>query len=318
MIYNGLPLARGDTDGESIAQLFSVNVIPQSFYWESYLKRTTKIPAFVGMTNEHCLLASCLVGSSPPLGKPPTGFSETDVGEPPDVECDVGRVADETTSFEIDATKLTGAQNCYGCELTMEQVLSERNRPPDWDSGKNSLKVGNRYREACKSFQSPQVRDVSISWMTGQIHNAVVEDFGNDEMKQKDLDRLQLEVGEPYSNRLLSSRSFADPPRQYLMGCDSMAVNDFTGPPLSWRYRYWYYDYGWQNNVLPIPLSAGFWAGLSAGCLAEWESNVVESVRLILQRWSRVNSFSSTICCTCEKSEHEIVQFLYTGENKST
>ena len=27
---------------------------------------------------------------SPPLGNPPTGFSELDIGEPPDVECDIG------------------------------------------------------------------------------------------------------------------------------------------------------------------------------------------------------------------------------------
>jgi hypothetical protein len=54
-------------------------------------------------------------------------------------------------------------------ELTMEEVLSERNKPPYRDIGKYSQKAGNRYRKVHRSIKSLQERDVSISCMTGQI-----------------------------------------------------------------------------------------------------------------------------------------------------
>lgn len=94
----------------------------------------------------------------------------------------------------------------YCSKLTMEEVLSRRKIPPDRDIGKYSQKAGNRYREARRSIESPPERDVSISWMTGQM----------------------------------------------------------------------------------------------------------------LQRWSRVYSFSSTICCAWKIGEHDTVYRLYSGENKST
>ena len=224
------------------------------------------------------------------IEKPPTGFSESDVGKSPGVECDVSRFTDDATLYDTETTKFTNTVIHHSCKLDMEQVLPEQSRLPDWDIGKYSQTVGNRYREAYRSVQVPQVRNVSLSWMTGQIHNANEAAFGNEEMKQKELDRLQLEVGESYSNKLLSSRSSTDPPWHHLMESDSSAADDFAGPPLSWRFRYWYNDHCWQNDVLPMPLSVR--------CLAEWESVMVESVRLVLQRWRGVCSFSQTMRST--------------------
>ena len=247
----------------------------------------------------------------PPPGKPPTGFSESDVGISPGIECDVGRITDEATSYDIGAAGFTDAKICHGCKLDME-----RNRPPDWDIGKYSQMAGHRYGKAYRSVQSPQVRDVSISWLRGQIHNAKEETFGNDEVKQKDLDRLQFDVGELCSNKLLRSRSSTDPPWQYLMECDATAVNDFTGPPLNRRDKCWYFDQGWQNYFLPMPISASCPPSFGRSCLTMWESIVVKSVRLILQRWSRVNSFSSTICCASESGSTKLC-IAYTQEKIS-
>ena len=320
MIFNGLQLAQGDTGSGRIAQLAchyeQRRCLPadrrglptQSRSHPGRNEGSAIVNQILRPQKSGLRLTDSLCGD-PPLGKPPTGFSESDVGKPPDAECDVGRFTDEATRF-------TNAEVRHGCELSLKQVLSERNRPPNWDSGTYSQKAGNRYREACRPVQSPQVRDVSLSWMTGQIHNADVEAFGNNKMKQKDLDRFQLEVRQSRSDKLLSARSSTDPLWQHLIECDSTAVDDFAGPPSSWRYKY--FDQCWQNYLLPIRLPDGFLADMSACCLAEWESNLVESVRLILQRWSRVNSFSLTICCTCEKSEHETVHSLHTGYNKST
>jgi hypothetical protein len=226
----------------------------------------------------------------------------------------VDQTMDENLSSDLEVTRLTGDEILYGGGLTMEQVLLKRNKPPDWDVGKHSQKSGNQYREARRSIESPPERDVSISWITGQIRNADVEAFGNDEMKEEDLNRLQHEVGESHSIKLQSSGSASDPPWQDARECDSTAVDDSTGPPSGWRYRYWCHDLGWQNSNLSIPLSTG----LPPDCLAEQDSDVVESVRLNLQRWSRVYSFSSTTCCTWKIGEHEIVYRLHTGENKST
>ena len=102
---------------------------------ESYLERTIKIPLDIvgtGMTNKRalptrsrshpeCSERSAIVNQilrpekaglrmtdslsgNPPLSKPPTGFSESDVGEPPDMECDIGRALDELASSELERT----------------------------------------------------------------------------------------------------------------------------------------------------------------------------------------------------------------------
>ena len=230
------------------------------------------------------------------------GFSQFDVGEPPGTECDVGRIIDEATLSDMETTRLTDAQIRHDCELTMEQMLSKRNKPPDWDVGKHLQMSGERYREVCKSINSPPERDVSISWMKGQIHNADIMALGSDDMKQDNLYELRLEVDEAYSDIWLRIGSSCDPPWRYALECVLFTVVDSTGPPFSRMYGNWGYSYGWPHYIWPIP----------------WDSIVVESVRLILQRWSRVYSFSLTTCCTWQVGEREIVYRLHTGENKST
>ena len=59
---------------------------------------------------------------SPPLGKPSTDFSESDVGRPPDIECDVGRTLDELVSSELETTMLTDEEIRNGCCLTMDST----------------------------------------------------------------------------------------------------------------------------------------------------------------------------------------------------
>ncbi len=78
-------------------------------------------------------------GSDPPLCKPPTGFSESDVGEfirstspsqsddhlfggPSDIECDVGRMLDELVSSELETTMLADDEVCNDSCLTMEST----------------------------------------------------------------------------------------------------------------------------------------------------------------------------------------------------
>ena len=148
MIYNGLPLARGNIDGESIAQLQSANVITIAV--RSYLlivkskaisgidsapfchsrkllsgileRIQNKIPVFAGMTNK--------CESSLSLGKPPTDFSELDIGESirrlfggrPDVECDIGLMLDKLISSELETTRLTVDEVRNGCCLTMDST----------------------------------------------------------------------------------------------------------------------------------------------------------------------------------------------------
>jgi hypothetical protein len=54
--------------------------------------------------------------------KPPTGFSESDVGRPPGVECDVGRTLDELVSSKLETTRLTDDEVCDGSCLAMESI----------------------------------------------------------------------------------------------------------------------------------------------------------------------------------------------------
>jgi hypothetical protein len=248
-------------------------------------------------------------GSRPHKSDAPDSSLHPDVGKPPWSEYDVGLKLNEVALFDRETTNMTDAEIRHGCELTMEEVLSERNKSPNRDIGKYSQKADNRYREARRSIESPPESDVSISGMKGQIQNTNRKVFGDRDMKQKIFNRLQLEVGESYSNKLFTGSSF-DPPWQHILGHDSTTVSDLTGPLSGWRFRDWHHGSGWQNFILPIHLSAA--------CLAEWNSIMVESVRLILQRWSRVYSFSSTTCCTWKLGEHRIVYRLYTGINKST
>ena len=87
--------------------------------------------------------------------------------------------------------------------------------------------------------------------------------------KFKNVDRLWLDVCRLHSN-------FSE--------CDSTAAINSAGPETSRRIG------NWRQSVLPIPLSAVF--------LTDWNSVMVESVRLVLQRWRGVCSFSQTMRST--------------------
>jgi hypothetical protein len=300
-ILDGLPLARGDTGSESIAQLtchcdpdivrrsnlkdcrgstlpnISVTLSRQSR--DQGLKKRCRTE--FGMTDSLC--------GDPPLGKPPTGFSESDVGEKPGVECDVGQTLDGLVSAELETTLLTDDEVRNDCGLTMEQAVLRNNKPPSLDIDRCLERTSTQQSIVFQYTVSIGGRNISRSPMIEAIQAArstLPESSGSELLN---VNKLWLEVGKTYSN-------FSE--------CDFTAAINSAGPKASQRIG------NWHQFVLPIPLSVNNWA--------EWDSVMVESVRLILQRWSRVNSFSSTICCTCEKSEHEIVHFLHTGENKST
>ncbi len=74
--------------------------------------------------------ARWIIQSSPPLGKPTAGFSDSDVGEfirrlfggPPDAECNVGRMLDELVSSELETTMLTEDEVRNDSCLTMERT----------------------------------------------------------------------------------------------------------------------------------------------------------------------------------------------------
>ena len=99
------------------------------------------------------------------------------------------------------------------------------------------------------------------------------------------VNRLWLEVGEPYSD-------FSE--------CDSTAAINSAGPKASRRIGNWYPGSGWHQSVLPIP----------------WDSIMVESVRLVLQRWRGVCSFSQTMRSNRSDRETPKRVLLYTLKNE--
>jgi hypothetical protein len=153
-IIGRLPRARGDTSNKGIAQELSANVIPECCCQGSYLERVIKIPTYTGKINrlylsaqsgsypdpdkksggESAILYQILrlekmglrmtesLWGDPPLGKPSTGFSESDVGKPPDVECNAGRMLDELVSSELETTRLANDEIRNGCCLAMDII----------------------------------------------------------------------------------------------------------------------------------------------------------------------------------------------------
>ena len=102
------PLARGDTSSESITQ-----VTCHSWQWRGLPTQSRSHPErSEGSITLNQILRPEKAGlrmtdslsGNPPLSKPPTGFSESDVGEPPDMECDIGRALDELASSELERT----------------------------------------------------------------------------------------------------------------------------------------------------------------------------------------------------------------------
>ena len=228
------------------------------------------------------------IQSSPHKGDASRGFAEFDVGESPDVECDVGRMLGELVSSELETTMLTDDEVRNGCGLTMEQALLRHDKPPSLDIIDRCLERTSTQKSIAFQYTvSIRGLNISRSPVIEAIQTARSNLSESSGMKSLNVNRLRLEVGETCSN-------FSE--------CDSTAAINSAGLETSRRIENWHPGSHWHQSVLPI----------------SWDSVIVESVRLVLQRWSRVYSFSSTTCCTCEKSEHEIVHFLHTGKNKST
>ena len=194
--FGGLPLAPGDT--ESLFMLFH-----RSFAWsppkdvvrfplkkcgndkkkelsfrDDFTRNLTKVK--VGFPLKTCLPDASLWQVSWNDRK---------------IVTDVGSVTPLRLCCDTSSEDYVGSRTTMSYELTMEEVLSRRKIPPDRDIGKYSQKAGNRYREARRSIESPPERDVSISWMMGQIQNTNTRVFGYRDMKQKIFNRLQLEFG---------------------------------------------------------------------------------------------------------------------------
>jgi hypothetical protein len=107
------------------------------------------------------------------IGKRLTGFSEPDVGEPPDVECDVVLMQDGLMSSELETTWLTDKEIRHGC------CVAEC-------SNKSS------------SQQSMQRRTISWSSIIA-IQMARSKLSESDRWECINVDRLWLEIGKTYS-----------------------------------------------------------------------------------------------------------------------
>jgi hypothetical protein len=217
-----------------------------------------------------------LIQSSPPKGDASSGFVQFDVGEPPDVECDVGRMLDELVSSELETTRLTDDEVRHGCELTMEQALLRNYKPPLLDIDRCLERTSTQQSIAFQYTVSIRGLNVSRSTMIEAIQAArskLPESSGNESIN---VNRLWLEVGETYSN-------FSE--------CDSTAAINSAGPEASRRTENWHPGSRWHQSVLPIT----------------WDSVMVESVRLVLQRWRGVCSFSQTMRSNQSEEKHQNV-----------
>ena len=120
------PMARGDTVSANIAELtchcersqgLPMRSNPKDCFDKKHLATMECNGLFAACPPS--FWRSCLAGSSPPLGKPTTGFSEPNVGRPPSEECDVGRMMDELVSPELETTWLTNDEVRDGWCLTI-------------------------------------------------------------------------------------------------------------------------------------------------------------------------------------------------------
>ena len=108
------PMARGDTVSANIAELtchcersqgLPMRSNPKDCFDKKHLATMECNGLFAACPPS--FWRSCLAGSSLTRGNPPTGFSESDVGRPPSVECDDGRSLDDLVSSELETTRLT-------------------------------------------------------------------------------------------------------------------------------------------------------------------------------------------------------------------
>ena len=265
------PLARSDTGSESVKQLtchyeqrhgLPMRSNPKVLRKDCFDKKR------LAMTEWRDLPAGYLTGSSSPPGKPPTGFSEPDVGglahrlfgRPPDAECDVDRTMDERMLSELETTWLTDKEIRHGCCVVLKQVLLRYKKLlafgekecPNKNSAQQSMEIRNSSRSSI----------IAIQMARSKLSES-------DRSECINVNRLRLEIGGSYSK---------------ILEYGSPAAINSAGLEASRRIG------NWRRSVLPVPLYAVF--------LADWNSVIVESVRLVLQRWRGVCSFSQTMRST--------------------
>jgi hypothetical protein len=208
-----------------------------------------------------------------------SGSSKYDVGEPPNTQCDVGLLMDELMLSGLEATRLTDDEVRHGCGLTMEQALQRYTKPPFVEKNECSNKNDTQQSMAFQYTLSVGGRNTSRFSKIDPIqtaHDKLSESGGSE---SRTINRLRLEIGEPYSN-------FSD--------CDSTAAINCAGPKPSRKIGNVYPGSCWHPSGLPIP----------------WDSVMVESVRLVMQRWRGVCSFSQTMRSNRSGENHDNVFIL--------
>jgi len=223
--------------------------------------------------------ASWFIQSNPHNGDVQSGGSKFDVGEPPNTQCDVGLLVDELMSTGLEATRLTDDEVRHGCDLTMEQALHRNTKPPLLEKIECSSINNTQQSMAFQYTLSVGARNTSRFPKIDQSQTAHDTLSESDGSESRTINRLRLEIGEPYSD-------FSD--------CDSTAATNCAGPKPSRRIGYVYPGSYRHPSGLPNP----------------WDSVMVESVRLVLQRWRGVCSFSQTMRSNRSGEYHENVFVL--------
>jgi hypothetical protein len=223
--------------------------------------------------------ASWFIQSSPQKGDVQTGSLKFVAGKPHGAGCVVSLVQDEHLSSELEATRLTDDEVRHGCGLTMEQALLGHQKPPALEKDECMNKNGTQNSMAFQYTLSVRGRNSSRSLMKESIppaRNTLSESIGSESIS---VNRLWLEIGETYTN-------FSE--------YDSTAAINSTGPEPSRRIGNLHPGSSWHQPVLPIP----------------WDSVMVESVGLVMQRWRGVCSFSHTMRSTRSGENHDNVFIL--------
>jgi len=223
--------------------------------------------------------ARWFIQSSTHKGDAQPGSLNFDVGEPPDAESDVGLMVDELVSSELEATRLTDDELRHGCDLTMEQALHRTTKPLVLEKNECSNINNTQQSMAFQYTLSVGGRTTSHFSKREAIQAARNTTSESGVSESITIKRLWLEVGEPYS-------TFSE--------CDSTAAINSAGPNPSRRIGNLHPGSCWHHSVLPIP----------------WDSVMVESVRLVLQRWRGVCSFSQTMRSSRSGEDHDNVFIL--------
>ncbi len=155
-----------------------------------------------------------LAGSSPPCGKHPPGFSESDVGRLPDLECDIGPVMDTSLAIELETIRLKDDVIRDSCYFTMEESMQIWKKPSSnvmWCREKT-------WTQQEITFECT----VSTQGSVVSIHSQ----------------GLRFLIGGAY----WQSQAY-----------DSTAARDLAGPILNRRIEYWtpgfhWRDVGWQDT----------------------------------------------------------------------